>query len=100
MIGPSSTAHRLTRRLQMQGLVQGQGIRPAVARLAFEFGLGGNVDNSACGVEIHAIGDQESVDAFELALRERFNAEVVRCPLENVGCETAEFRILPSDDGG
>ena len=100
VIRSSLTDTPAARRLQMQGLVQGQGVRPAVARLAFELGLGGDVRNTPLGVEIRVIGVQKQVDCFERALHDRFQAHVLRLPLENLNFNPKTFRILASQESG
>ncbi|MBE0617205.1 MAG: acylphosphatase, partial [Proteobacteria bacterium] len=42
--------------LRVQGIVQGVGFRPFVARLAQELGLSGHVENTTRGVEIEIQG--------------------------------------------
>ncbi|HEY0554754.1 MAG TPA: carbamoyltransferase HypF [Thermoanaerobaculia bacterium] len=50
--------------LRVRGVVQGVGFRPFVYRLAREHGLTGWVRNGGDGVEIHAEGEAEALDAF------------------------------------
>ncbi|TDO17777.1 hydrogenase maturation carbamoyltransferase HypF [Mycobacterium sp. BK086] len=58
-------------RLDITGVVQGVGFRPAVARIAAEFGLGGFVYNDAGSVHCEWEGPAEDVDAAIAALRQR-----------------------------
>lgn len=52
------------RRLTLQGLVQGLGVRPAVYRLASELQLAGHVRNTSAGVEVVVEGLPEKVADF------------------------------------
>jgi hydrogenase maturation protein HypF len=52
------------RLLRVRGVVQGVGFRPFVYRLAREHGITGWVRNDGEGVEIHAEGEPEALDAF------------------------------------
>lgn len=58
------------RAIRVRGLVQGVGFRPAVWRLAHEYGLAGEVWNDAEGVKINAWGSPRDLDAFLLRLKE------------------------------
>ncbi len=58
-------------RLDITGVVQGVGFRPAVARIAAEFGLGGWVYNDAGSVHCELEGPAGDVEAAVSALRER-----------------------------
>lgn len=57
-------------RLDITGVVQGVGFRPAVARIAAEFGLAGWVYNDAGSVHCEFEGPLEHVDAAVVALRD------------------------------
>jgi len=59
------------KRLLAQGIVQGVGFRPAVFRLAEEFGLVGWVQNTSRGVVIEIQGPDEQVEAFIQAFPQR-----------------------------
>jgi hydrogenase maturation protein HypF len=56
--------------ITIRGTVQGVGFRPFVYRLAREVGLAGSVRNAPGGVEIHAEGAAQALDAFVRRLRE------------------------------
>ena len=58
-------------RLDIAGVVQGVGFRPAVARIAAEFELSGWVYNDAGSVHCELEGPSEAVDAAIAALRDR-----------------------------
>ena len=57
------------RAIRVTGVVQGVGFRPFVHRLAVHHGLAGWVRNVAGTVEIHVEGEDNDLDAFEVALR-------------------------------
>ncbi|WP_341676983.1 carbamoyltransferase HypF [Niveibacterium sp. SC-1] len=57
------------RRFEVEGVVQGVGFRPFVARLAAELGLRGWVANRANGVVIEAEGAPGRLEAFAARLR-------------------------------
>jgi hydrogenase maturation protein HypF len=59
----------IARRIRVSGIVQGVGFRPFVWRLAQELKLAGWVRNDALGVEIHAEGPAEALDALQARLR-------------------------------
>jgi hydrogenase maturation protein HypF len=65
------TTVRVRVRLDITGVVQGVGFRPAVARIAAEFGLGGWVYNDAGSVHCELEGPAGDVDAAVSALRDR-----------------------------
>jgi hydrogenase maturation protein HypF len=58
-------------RLDITGVVQGVGFRPAVARIAAEYGLGGWVYNDAGAVHCEFEGPAPDVDAAVSALQHR-----------------------------
>ena len=58
-------------RLDITGVVQGVGFRPAVARIAAEFGLSGWVYNDAGSVHCEFEGTEDLIDAAVAALRDR-----------------------------
>lgn len=58
----------IRRRFLVQGLVQGVGFRPFVARLALEIPVNGHVENTTRGVEIEVQGTEEAVAVFHRGL--------------------------------
>ena len=58
-------------RLEIEGIVQGVGFRPFVYRLALRMGLSGWVRNTGRGVLLEVQGEQQAIDAFCLAVREK-----------------------------
>ena len=54
---------------RVQGIVQGVGFRPFVARTARDLGLTGHVENTTRGVEIEVQGPRAGVEAFDHRLR-------------------------------
>ena len=82
--GRASSGARVTRAIEVRGVVQGVGFRPFVWRLATELGLDGTVINRAGRVEIRASGAPEALDEFATRLatdappRARVESVVVR----------------------
>lgn len=70
----SPARDRKARRLIAQGLVQGLGVRPAIARLARERNLTGFVSNTPRGLQVVVEGSAEAVSSFE----ERFRLALPR----------------------
>ena len=58
------------------GRVQGLGVRPAIFRLAAEFGLGGTVRNTARGVEIEMEGPAATWSSSSADFRDRCRRRV------------------------
>ncbi len=91
------------RRIQVRGVVQGVGFRPAVYRLAHAQGLSGCVWNHAEGVTIEVQGSAVAVSAFEQALQSgipppaRVQALATQ-DMDEIPGETG-FRILASGAG-
>jgi len=85
-------AARETRRIVVEGVVQGVGFRPFVWRLATELGLAGRVRNAAGRVEIEAAGDPRTLDAFIRRLRSEAP------PRAHVDAVTAT--ALPAEEAG
>ncbi len=56
---------------RVQGIVQGVGFRPFVARTARGLGLAGHVENTTRGVEVEVQGPTRQVEAFRRTLLER-----------------------------
>jgi hydrogenase maturation protein HypF len=80
----------------LQGAVQGQGVRPALARLAEERGWCGTVRNSAEGVELHLAVASLATHDLEALLRATVpGPTAVRIETVPDGGWT-EFRIEPS----
>jgi hydrogenase maturation protein HypF len=86
-------------RLDITGVVQGVGFRPAVARLAAEFGLAGWVYNDAGSVRCELEGPSGAVDAAVAALARRpppmARIDSVRRTPAQV-CGAAVFEIVDS----
>lgn len=57
--------------LDLQGVIQGVGFRPAIYRLAREAGLGGSVQNRSASVRLVLEGEQDQVAQFLARLEER-----------------------------
>jgi hydrogenase maturation protein HypF len=85
--------------LRIRGVVQGVGFRPFVYRLAQAHGIAGWVRNGADGVEIHAEGTEESLEAFARGLETAAPpaARIASLTVEVVPALGAErFEILES----
>lgn len=78
---------RVCYRAVLRGAVQGQGVRPAICRLAEESGWCGTVRNSAEGVEIHVAAAALGASDLETSLRSAVRG-------------VTAFRIEAMPDGG
>lgn len=96
------------RHIEIRGTVQGVGFRPWVYRLARETGIGGQVRNSAAGVEIDAFGPAAALDAFVARLRDapppaatiqRLHWHPIPAPAA-AGHPADGFVIVPSREAG
>ncbi len=84
---------------RLRGLVQGIGLRPAIARWAVQCRLSGHVRNTTAGVELCLEGAAEDLRAFETEFCARLPvsasvAEIQRAPDRALGRQ--EFMILNS----
>lgn len=79
-----STTVRTALRLQLQGRVQGLGVRPAVARLAHRLGLAGTVRNTLQGLEIEIAGAGDDAALFQAQLLDSLPA----------GCTVRDVRVV------
>ena len=91
-------------RLDITGVVQGVGFRPAVARIAAEFGLSGWVYNDAGSVHCELEGPAGEVDAAVAALRDRPPPmaridTLDRSPVDPLGVRGFEIVGSHDDDG-
>ena len=89
--------------IHVTGVVQGVGFRPFVYRAAKQNLISGWVLNAVDGVDIHAEGESNLLDAFVIELSENAPAaaQVREIDLKEVplqGCEGFEIRF--SDDAG
>ena len=64
-------ATRTRRAFVIAGQVQGVGFRPAVFRMAAQWGLSGFVRNTAHGVELEAQGPEAAVEGFTTGFQAR-----------------------------
>ncbi|MBL9122663.1 MAG: carbamoyltransferase HypF, partial [Planctomycetaceae bacterium] len=90
-------------RLLLGGRVQGQGVRPALARLAIELGLRGWVANAPQGVALQIEGSSGAVARFRAGVPAVLPAGAALRELEAVRAEPAgapDFRIVPSVAAG
>ncbi|MCC6621506.1 MAG: carbamoyltransferase HypF [Deltaproteobacteria bacterium] len=92
------------RRFELEGVVQGVGFRPFVAREAAALGLTGRVFNTARGVTIEVHGSEAALEAMREALATRLPAaarvEVARVTPLPYDQEAAGFTIAGSVAGG
>lgn len=88
--------------LLIQGTVQGQGVRPALARFAEAHGLSGQVCNTARGVSLILQGVRVSVMELRSQLRGAHPALMsAEMDVHEISARSAEgFRIVDSDEGG
>ena len=88
--------------LRVRGVVQGVGFRPFVYRLARDHGIAGWVRNGGEGVEIHAEGPLEAVDAFVAGFdRPPPASRIASFEVETVpaaGCDRFEIRDSEAKD--
>jgi hydrogenase maturation protein HypF len=92
-------------RIELDGVVQGVGMRPHVARLALKYGLTGFVRNSARGVELEVQGHSACLDQFRRQLtaadsRQRGTSTRVTCQDIPITLSPEPFRILESQPQG
>ena len=90
-----------SKKIRLNGIVQGVGFRPFVYSTAMKYGIKGWVRNSSAGVEIHASGDEKNIAEFiddikhsppPLAKIDTY----VESPLTSEE-EYLDFKILPSE---
>ena len=87
------------KKIEVNGIVQGVGFRPFVYNLANQYGLNGEVANTAAGVSIHVEGPPEHIRAFEKDLAEKCPplAHVVEIDARSESVKPyADFRIVKS----
>jgi len=88
-------------RINVSGLVQGVGFRPFIYRIAHEFQIKGWVENNLKGVLIHAEGENEKINLFVEAVKDRAPSASV---IESIGIteaateKYASFFIKKSSD--
>ncbi len=80
------THPRAARQILLQGQVQGLGVRPVLFRLATSLGLGGRVQNTARGVEIHLEGSETALAEFLQRLPQQLPAASCLKQMEVVPC--------------
>ncbi len=81
----------LTRRIEIQGIVQGVGFRPFVFNLAQRLGITGEVANTGSGVIIYAQGDDDQLTQFMHSLN---NDAPPLAHIININTVEAPFRPL------
>jgi hydrogenase maturation protein HypF len=97
----SSSPQRTAVDLLLQGDVQGHGVRPAIVRLARQFGICGTVTNTSDGVAVHAESESEIVLR---EFQEQLTAALpMKMPLKSISARTGQtcdhrtFEIRLSD---
>jgi hydrogenase maturation protein HypF len=90
------------RRFTLEGIVQGVGLRPFVARRARALGLGGEVRNTARGVLIDAFGPSDALDALVSSLaRDAPEAARIRAlEASPLAPRPAEGFVITASEGG
>lgn len=92
--------------IELCGIVQGVGFRPAVYRLAVRLGLCGWVRNCSGRVLLRLEGERPAIDAFRKALPESLPVQARVDSMTTVACEElpaaqacSTFEIIASADG-
>ncbi|MEI9977595.1 MAG: carbamoyltransferase HypF [Edaphobacter sp.] len=91
------------KRISVSGIVQGVGFRPHVYRLAYRYGLSGNVRNTAGGVVIEVQGSAATLSEFLQGLESEAPplARISSLSVEEAACSVETgFDILSSTTGG
>lgn len=94
------------RRIILHGQVQGQGVRPVIARLAARLNLRGSVRNSPRGVEVELWGSPVDLDRFRESLLPSLPCLASVDAIEEADSDLdsqpppSEFQILPSERSG
>lgn len=91
-----------TKKIRINGIVQGVGFRPFVYQLAGRHGLCGHVANTAAGVTLHVEGASHQIKGFieDLTLKKPPLAHIVEIAVDDA--EPAGYKgfiILESEDG-
>ncbi len=86
-------ATQIAVQITYNGRVQGIGLRPAVARWAYELGLAGSICNTSAGVKLHIEGPAALVQRFEEGLEAHLPVEAV---LETRARQSVEYEGLNS----
>lgn len=81
-------------RFSLHGMVQGQGVRPTVARIAQQSHITGSVKNTSSGVQVDAFGASDAMCEFERKLEWQFR--VTRSNLQPEYSAPRQFSIQPS----
>ncbi len=99
---PTASANPIRLQMRMNGMVQGQGVRPTIARIAASVGVAGMVRNASSGVLIDAVGDALLIETFEHRVRDNFpDAAFVANIEENFLLPQQDsFHIAESEIGG
>ena len=99
--------HKVIRVFDLEGIVQGVGLRPAVYGLAVRFGLCGWVQNRCGVVRLQLEGDVSAVEAFMRRLPDALPSCARLDAVSEIGFSarsesegTDGFRILPSEMSG
>jgi hydrogenase maturation protein HypF len=96
-------ADYVARRYQVNGIVQGVGFRPFVYQLANQYGLNGEVANTASGVSIRVEGPASQIKSFETDLTETPPplAHIIEITSrDKAPGQYHNFRIVPSQGAG
>lgn len=99
------SAERIRKVVDIYGVVQGVGFRPAVCRLALESSLGGSVQNRSKGVRLVLEGDEAELGLFLRTLPDNLPPQVRIERIEELLVEPVDdhemptrFRILDSPE--
>ena len=88
-------------RFALRGLVQGQGVRPMIARLAASHRVTGTVRNTSEGVEIEAMAEPSLIEDFRDSLATSIACRSLVSEVTNASREPipSDFRIVESVSG-
>ncbi len=88
---PVRATKQIATRLTICGLVQGIGMRPAIARFAQRLSLSGYVGNAMQGVEVHVEGSVAEVERFKDELCSHLPAQAIVDSYQSLSARVAGY---------